>query len=170
MLSNDTKWVNSKTGEEAAGLLIIKGSRYPRDITFVTVFTHGFLDLADLKLSTTQWRILCVLLSRLEFGNMVELTQRVIAERLSLQQPTVARAIARLIKLNLLMRQTHPEDARRVIYVLDPHIAWKGKARDWQKFAHHPRHILSKISVGESYEDDIGSRVKLTKNRSRAVK
>jgi hypothetical protein len=51
-------WFNAKTGDEATGVLVIKGAKYPRGLQFLTMFADGWRELAQLRPNGTEWRVL----------------------------------------------------------------------------------------------------------------
>jgi hypothetical protein len=132
----ETDWMNPTTGEVASGLLVVRGARYPKGMDFLTIFANGLTLLANSGLTATDWRVLAVLMFRLDYGNAIEVSQGTIAEQLEIKQPNVNRSIRRLVELRVITRARHPENARRIIYGLNVSVGWKGRAGDWAKVAH----------------------------------
>jgi len=126
-------WFNSRTGEEASGVLVVKGARYPRGLEFMTMFADGWRELAKLPLKGTDWRVLAAVMARIDYGNMAEFTQGAVAAELGVAQPNVAGALRRLVAEGVLTRDVHPEDRRRTLYRVNLRLGWKGKAKDWAR-------------------------------------
>lgn len=130
-MSRYQDYVNSKTGEEATGMLIIKGSRYPRGVEFFTVFTDSALYVATLGLSAVQHRVLLGLLGSMSFANFVRVSQKTISKELGIAASNLSASVKVLIDVGLLARQPDPDDASRLLLRVSLHLAWRGTAREW---------------------------------------
>lgn len=134
-------WFNAHTGEEAQGLMIVRGARYPKGTEFNTMFRSGWEYLADLDLKKEETKTLFKLLSRLDYENWIGISQETLAEEMGMRQPHVARSITALIGHGIIEKERDPADKRRSMYRLDARLGWKGDAADWA------RHIQSKTGT-----------------------
>ena len=125
------KLVNPKTGKQYKGLAVPMKKKFPEPIEYVSVFKHGFQQIAKLKLTPTDYAVLMILLSRLEYENWIRVSQRTIAEELNLTQPQVSRAIKKLVEKNILIKEQDPSDERRSLCRFNPSFGWKGDTKEW---------------------------------------
>jgi DNA-binding MarR family transcriptional regulator len=74
------------------------------------------------------YRVLMVLLGRLNFENWIHVPHKEIAEALDMHESNVSRAIKLLERKGILLRS--PKDSSRLYgYRLNPYYGWKGKVR-----------------------------------------
>ncbi|HEX6978276.1 MAG TPA: helix-turn-helix domain-containing protein [Alphaproteobacteria bacterium] len=151
-------WFSARTGEEASGVLIVKGARYPRGLEFMTMFADGWRELAKLPLKGADWRVLAAVMARIDYGNTAEFTQGAIAIELGVAQPNVAVALRRLVAEGVLTREAHTEDRRRTLYRVNLRLGWKGKAKDWmreiQATPHQVQRTKTKTKAAGAPADD----------------
>lgn len=129
-MSRYSDYFNASTGEQASGMLVIKGGRYPPGFEFVTVFSHALRHLAQQPLTSTQWRVLMLLMASVEYGNFIRRTQRSISEELGISPPNISRAVKRLASLGLVIKSPHPLDQTETVRV-STDVLWKGSAKQW---------------------------------------
>lgn len=87
--------------------------------------------LANEIRSVEDYRVLMLLMARLDFENLIQVPQMEIAENLGMKRPNVSRSMRRLVELGVLLEG--PKIGRSKTYRLNPHIGWKGSARHHQK-------------------------------------
>lgn len=130
-MSRYQDYINAKTGEEATGMLIIRGSRYPRGVEFATLFTDGALHIATLGLTATELRVLLALIANMSFKNFVHVTQKALSDQLRIAASNVSAAIRRLTELGLVAKSPNPDDTGRTLLRISLHLAWRGTAQEW---------------------------------------
>ena len=81
--------------------------------------------------SISDYRVLFMLMSILDFENEIQVSQATIAQELGMLPPNVNRSIKRLVKLGCLLEG--PKIGRSVTYRLNPSFGWKGSAANHQK-------------------------------------
>ena len=135
------QWVNAKTGEVGNVFATIRGAKYPRDTEFMTMFRDGWDYLSTLNLNTEQSRVLFKLLTYLDYENWIAISQETLAQELDMKQGNVARAIKRLVQVEVIEVQREARDKRRSEYRLNAHLGWKGDAKQWV------RHIGQKLGT-----------------------
>jgi hypothetical protein len=131
-MSRASDWWNETTGEQATGMLLVKGAKYPRGVEFATTFADAFAYLANLGLTLTEWRVLSTMIAGMTFGNYVAQTQRSIAQALKLADSNVSKAVRRLIREGLVGKAELPGTDLMVLRV-SPLIAWRGNAKQWNR-------------------------------------
>jgi biotin operon repressor len=81
--------------------------------------------------SLDDYRVLLMLLARLDFENLTNISQVEIAEKLGMQKQNVNRSIKRLIDVGCLLEG--PTVRRNRTYKLNPNYGWKGSGKEHQK-------------------------------------
>ena len=84
----------------------------------------------DKDLTTEPYRVLMILLGKLDFENWIHVSQTEIAEILNMKRQQVSRAIKLLEKKGILLRS--PKIGRSYGYRLNPYYGWKGKSKKLQ--------------------------------------
>lgn len=92
-------------------------------------FQTAILRAAE-ELNGEALRVLNFFMGVTDFGNVVMISTREIAERLGMQQPNVSRAIKTLVEKEYLFKEKR---GRNNIYMINPYVAWKGQAKQWKK-------------------------------------
>ncbi len=142
------KLTNLDTGEVFTGLAVAQKKKYPREIQqdgFYTMFSFGSEFISEVEgLTGNDYRILFRLLSHLEFGNWIYVTQTTIAEELKLKKSHVSRSMKKLVEKGIIEKQKDPKDKRKMIYRLNPKCGWRGDADQWKKEMYNRR--LEKIT------------------------
>ncbi len=80
----------------------------------------------DLKL--TDYRVLLLISSVVDYENYVVLSQTELAEKLSLSKGSLGNSMKKLVDLGILLKG--PKWGRNVTYRLNPQVAWKGSAKN----------------------------------------
>jgi hypothetical protein len=65
------------------------------------------------------------------FANFVRISQKSLAEELGIAPSNMSTAVRELIKIGFIAKQADPEDAGRDLLRVSPHLAWRGKPREW---------------------------------------
>ncbi len=125
------KLVNPKTGKEYKGLAVPMTKKFPEPIEYVSMFRHGFEHIAKLKLTGTDYAVLLILLSRIEYENWIRVSQKTMAEKLNMTRPQVSTAIKKLVEKNILIKEQDPSDEGRMLYRFNPSIGWRGDTQQW---------------------------------------
>jgi len=76
----------------------------------------------DLK--PTEMRVLLVMLSAIQYNNMITISQKEIAEILDIDSANVSRSVKGLLKGGFLVE--HPSPNRTKVYQLSPRHFWRG--------------------------------------------
>jgi hypothetical protein len=130
-MSSCSEYVNKKTYEEAIGMIVVKGGRYPRGMEFATIFSDGAAYIATLDLRATDYRILFALIATLTWENFIRVRQKKLAAQLGLAPSNVSASIKRLIRLGLIAKQPDPLDDERLLLRLNLSLAWRGRPKAW---------------------------------------
>lgn len=125
--------VDVETGEVMqAGVMVYIAQRPKIREGFVMTFQDGLVRLAtDRSITGEQWRVLALLMGKLDFENYIHLPQASICEALNMKAPNVSRAIAELVKKGVLVRG--PKVGRVGTLRLSPGLGWKGRVRSLQE-------------------------------------
>lgn len=75
-------------------------------------------------------RVLWLLIARLDFDNLIQLSQADLAQELEMDRAQVNRAMKRLVELGALLEG--PKIGRSRTYRLNPAFGWKGSAKSHQ--------------------------------------
>ena len=82
------------------------------------------MPLADCK-------VLLYLISKVQYGNIIDRTIKEIAEDLGYKDAQwVQKSLKRLEDKKVILKSKHPQDKRRFVYMLNPKHSWKGKVKD----------------------------------------
>ncbi len=83
---------------------------------------------SDKELTLDPYRVLMVLLGRLDFENWIHISHNDIAVILSMKRPQVSRAIGLLERKGILVRG--PKIGKSYGYRLNPYYGWKGRSKN----------------------------------------
>lgn len=86
--------------------------------------------LADKVRSGNDYRVLMMLLARLDFENLICINQAEVAQALDMKAPNVNRSIKSLVSRGVLLEG--PKIGRSKTYRLNPSFGWKGSAKNHQ--------------------------------------
>lgn len=84
--------------------------------------------LAKQGLSQREFRVLLLLMSRLDFENFIHVSQAFVGKNLQMDRAHVSRAVRRLVELGILIQG--PRVGRSGTYRLAPEFGWKGRLRN----------------------------------------
>jgi DNA-binding Lrp family transcriptional regulator len=79
----------------------------------------------DKDIKGEDWRVLAVLMGRLEYENWLYITQKGLAEILGMKQPTVARVIKKLIDKGIILKGKRLGNVNG--YRLNAYYGWRGR-------------------------------------------
>ena len=91
------------------------------------------------------FRVLMALLERLDFENLIQVSQADIARDLKMDRAQVNRAIKRLIAADAIIEG--PKIGISKSYRLNPNFGWKGSAKNHNKALHEERKRRSNITI-----------------------
>lgn len=119
--------VDKETGEviDEGGLIFV-----PKKIRIKGFFMgmqEGFEYLAKFKLKGEALNVLLLLISRMDYENVIRISQREVAEILSMKKQNVSRAMKTLREAGVI----DPGEFHAV--QLSPDIGWKGKVQNLRK-------------------------------------
>lgn len=118
--------VNKETGEEEIGLTVLVPIRQKLKDDFSMLTGQGLINLAmDADLKHQDWRVLAVYLGCVEFENIIQISQKDVAEILKMKKVDVSRATKKLVAKNILVEET--KMGRSKVYRLNTVYGWKGR-------------------------------------------
>lgn len=122
--------VDQDTGEVLDGVVVYCGVKQnPYSTGWVMNSQEALEELAtDKDLTGENYRVLLLLLSRLDFENWIQISQSEIVEKLDMKKQNVSRAILLLEEKGILLRG--PKVGRSYAFRLNPHYGWKGKVKN----------------------------------------
>jgi DNA-binding transcriptional ArsR family regulator len=122
--------VDQDTGEVLDGVVVYCGVKQNPYSTGWVMNSQEALELlaTDKDLTGENYRVLLLLLSRLDFENWIQITQSEIVEKLDMKKQNVSRAILLLEEKGILLRG--PKVGRSYAFRLNPYYGWKGKVRN----------------------------------------
>jgi len=100
---------------------------------FIMLFQEATLKMLDGNMSKNSLRIFVYMLGKLQYSNHIGVDQYTIAEENGISIPYAKKAISELKKANILISYKDVQDARRNVYIINPIIAWRGKAKNRNK-------------------------------------
>ena len=117
-------WTDEETGEITGFSHPVMRSKSDLGKGWVAMYQQAMEWLAEQKLPQEQYRVLLHLMARLDFENYLRVTQKEIAEKLDMHQPSVAKAIKGLLEKDIIRNGPKVGNART--YRLNPRMAHKG--------------------------------------------
>lgn len=122
--------VDQDTGEVLDGVFVYCGVKLNPYAKGWVMNSQEALELlaTDKDLKGETYRVLLLLLSRLNFENWIQITQNEISEKLEIRKPHVSRAITLLEEKGIILRG--PKVGRSYAFRLNPNYGWKGKVRN----------------------------------------
>ena len=95
---------------------------------WVALYQQAISKIADMNLTTEQYRVFLKLLSKVDFENYLTISQKELSEELNMKQPNVSKAIKKLCELKIIIEG--PRAGLNKTYRLNPYVAHKGSNRD----------------------------------------
>lgn len=122
--------VDRDTGEILEGVVVYCGVKQNPYSTGWVMNSQEALELlaTDKELTGENYRVLLLLLSRLDFENWIQIAQSEIGEKLDMKKQNVSRAISLLESKGILLRG--PKVGRSYAFRLNPYFGWKGKVKN----------------------------------------
>ena len=122
--------IDQNTGEILKGVVVYCGVKQNPYSTGWIMNSQEALELlaTDKELTGENYRVLLLLLSRLDFENWIQIAQSEIAEKLDMRKQNVSRAISLLESKKILLRG--PKVGRSYAFRLNPYFGWKGKVKN----------------------------------------
>lgn len=100
-------------------------------LPYIRSFQDEMVTLAaDKELNGTDLRVFLTIIGNLGYENILSLTQKQIGEQINVPSPEVTRSIKKLVKKDYL--QVITKIGRQNIYMLNPSISFKSKAKNLQ--------------------------------------
>ena len=118
------------TGEILEGVIVYCGVKQNPYSTGWVMNSQEALELLaiDRELTGENYRVLLLLLSRLDFENWIQVTQSEITEKLQMKKQNVSRAISLLEQKGIILRGA--KIGRSYAFRLNPYFGWKGKVKN----------------------------------------
>lgn len=89
------------------------------------------MSLAQAELGAQDYRVLFAMMAKLDFENLLVISQAELADELGMQKPNVSRSIKRLVELGAMLEG--PKIGVHRSYRLNPRFGWKGSAQGHHK-------------------------------------
>lgn len=123
--------VDTDTNEHYDRIFVRNGARFPTSVVFMYVFQEMWSHARAWKLTRVELDVLTLLLERMEYGNVVHISQAGIAELLDMYPSDVTRIIQKLAAADFIDKVPDPQDHRRLAYQLNPLFVWMGTVKEW---------------------------------------
>jgi biotin operon repressor len=123
--------IDGTTGEVMDGIVafIPNKTRNGFGAGWVALGMNAAECLARTDMAGSDYRLLFLLLSRLDFENYIGMNQSELGRQLGMHKVTVSRSLKRLVDEGIvLVRDESPKG-----YRMNPHFAWRGSARQHLK-------------------------------------
>ena len=126
--------IDQNTGEILEGVIVYCGVKHNPYSTGWVMNSQQALELlaTDKELTGENYRVLLLLLSRLDFENWIQVTQSEITEKLQMKKQNVSRAISLLEQKGIILRG--PKVGRSNAFRLNPYFGWKGKVKNLDEY------------------------------------
>jgi len=126
--------INQDTGEILEGVLTYFGTKYNPYAEGWIVNSQEALEMlaSDGDLSKDAYKVLILLMGRLDFENWINVPQKEIAEKLKINKGNISRAVSLLESKEIILREK--KFGRSYIFRLNPYFAWKGKPVNLEKY------------------------------------
>jgi biotin operon repressor len=120
---------DAHTGEVLEGALVFVPAKRRNAFGqgWVAMGQGPMAELAKSKLGLQAHRVMWALLARLDFENLINVSQADVARDLGMDRAAVSRAIAQLVDEGAVL--AGPTVGRNRTYRLNPHYGWKGSAK-----------------------------------------
>ena len=126
--------IDQNTGEILKGVIVYCGVKQNPYSTGWVMNSQQALELLaiDKDLTGENYRVLLLLLSRLDFENWIQVTQSEITEKLQMKKQNVSRAISLLEKKGIILRGA--KIGRSYAFRLNPYFGWKGQVKNLNEY------------------------------------
>jgi len=82
------------------------------------------------EINTSSLAVLWLFLCKLQYSNHIGVDQKTIAEETGMSLITIKKAIHQLKEKNIILDYKDLQDNRRNVYMINPEVAWRGKATE----------------------------------------
>ena len=123
-LVNATKEVLNLSPETAINITLGKKKR-PNMPDFTMMF-HATGMMVVKEISPASLSVFWLFLCKLPYSNHIGINQDTIAEETTLSIASVKRAVKELKEKKLIISYADQQDGRRLVYMINPVIAWRG--------------------------------------------
>lgn len=118
--------VDPATGEVQEGLTVLVPVRKRLKDDFSMLTTEGLIKLAvEADLKGEDWKVLAVYLGSMDFENIIEISQKDVAEILGMSKQHVYRSTKKLLEKAILFEDS--KKGRSKVYRLSTLYGWKGR-------------------------------------------
>ena len=126
--------IDQNTGEILEGVIVYCGVKQNPYSTGWVMNSQQALELlaTDKDLTGENYRVLLLLLSRLDFENWIQVTQSEITEKLQMKKQNVSRAISLLEKKKIILKGA--KIGRSYAFRLNPYFGWKGQVKNLNEY------------------------------------
>jgi predicted transcriptional regulator len=126
MFKADISQVDRNTGELREGVIVLCPTRRKLKEEFMLLDLEGIGALAmDRDLKGEDWRVLAILIKRLEYENWLVITQQEIADQLGMQRQNVTRSLKKLTDKAIIVKGKKQGTINS--YRLNAFYGWRGK-------------------------------------------
>jgi predicted transcriptional regulator len=126
MFKADISQIDRNTGELREGVIVLCPTKRKLKGDFVLLDLQGMGALAmDKDLQRDDWRVIAILIKRLEYENWLIITQQEIADQLGMRQPNVARSLKKLTDKAIIVKGK--KQGRVNSYRLNAFYGWRGE-------------------------------------------
>lgn len=126
MIRKNLGQVDLNTGEVQEGFVVLVPTKNRLKDRFTMLTGQALLMLAaDSSLKQEDWRVLVAYWGSMDFENIIQTSQKDIAEILGMKKENVSRATKKLVSKNILIEESKEGRSKR--YRLNTVYGWKGK-------------------------------------------
>jgi predicted transcriptional regulator len=125
---------DSITGEmDTAKITMIVQRDKPKYKEPFTILFQATTRAMSREISPAASKLLIHISSIVSYGNVVPSTRNEMAEEIGYSARQIDRALAELIKMQVIYVELHPEDRRSKVYYVNALQSWKGEIKDRKK-------------------------------------
>lgn len=124
MLADTTREVLNLPVDSAINISLNKKKRPP--LPDFTMMFHATGMMVVKEISPASLSVFWLFLCKLPYSNHIGINQSTIAEETTLSVASVKRAVKELKEKKLIISYTDQQDSRRLVYMINPVIAWRG--------------------------------------------
>lgn len=128
-MANIEDTVRAEIGKPDDVYNIIIAKKQPKKFKspdFVQIFQATSL-MASGRINPSSLAVFFHLICKLAFSNHVGIDQKTISKEIKMGLSTVKKAIKELLTENMIISYQDPQDNRRNIYIMNPHMVWRGR-------------------------------------------
>lgn len=118
--------IDCTTGEVMEGVNVFLPTRHKLKGDFMLMSLEGLGMLAtDKEILGTDWRVLAILMKRLDYENWIYVTQQEIANELGTKKQNVSVAIQKLVRKSIILKGEKKGNVN--CYRLNTYYGWRGR-------------------------------------------